>query len=107
MNPQPEIMTELMTELDRRAARKGVGVVLYYVAVTIFVAVAARYFRSGMCGPGLDLIALMLTCVASLILWGRSAVLMFAKDSIYKYSFAVHTLVCGGFLLVTLLAMGS
>jgi hypothetical protein len=80
---------------------------LYYVAVTIFVALAARYFRTGMCGPGLDMIAFMLTCVVSLILWVRSAVLMFAKDSVYKYSFAMHTLVCGGFLLVTVLAMGS
>ncbi len=44
----------------------------------------------------------------SLILWVRSAVLMFGKDSVHKYAFAVHTLVCGGFLLlVTFSAMGS
>ncbi len=96
-----------MTELDRRATRKGITAVLYYVAATTCVAWAGHYFRSGMCGPGLDFIVLLSACLLSLILWVRSAVLMFAKDKVYKYSFAVHTLVCGGCLLMIVLAMGS
>ncbi len=97
-----------MTELDRRAARKGVTAVLYYVAATMCVALAGHYLRSGMCGPGFDYIILLSACLMGLILWVRSAVLMFAKDKAYKYSFAVHTLVCGGFLLlVTFFALGS
>ncbi|HEX8530875.1 MAG TPA: hypothetical protein VF646_12680 [Cytophagales bacterium] len=69
---------------------------------------ARHYFRSGMCGPGFDYIVLLSACLMSLILWVRSAVLLFAKDRVYQYSFVVHTLVCGGFLLlVTFSAMGS
>jgi hypothetical protein len=101
-------MTEPMTELDRRAARKGGTAVLYYVAATTCVALAGHYLRSGMCGPGLDYIVLLSACLMGLMLWVRSAVLLFAKDKAYKYSFAVHTLVCGGLLLlVTFLALGS
>jgi hypothetical protein len=98
----------MMTEFSRRAVRKGAGAVLYYVAATAFVALAARYFRSGMCDPGLDYIAMLSACLMSLMLWVRSAVLLFARDKAYKYAFSVHTFVCGGFLLlVTFSAMGS
>jgi hypothetical protein len=97
-----------MAERNRRATRKGATAVLYYVAATTCVALARHYFRSGMCGPGFDYIVLLSACLMSLILWVRSAVLLFAKDRVYQYSFVVHTLVCGGFLLlVTFSAMGS
>jgi hypothetical protein len=101
-------MTEPMTQSDRKAARKGITAVLYYVVATTCVALAGHYLRSGMCGPGLDFIVLLSACLMGLILWVRSGVLMFAKEKAYKYSFAVHTLVCGGcLLLVTFLAIGS
>ena len=101
-------MTEPVTESDRRATRKGVAAILYYVAAITCVALACRYFPSGMCGPGIDYIILLSACLMSFILWVRSAVLTFAKDKAYKYAFALHTLVCGGFLLlVAFSAMGS
>ncbi len=101
-------MIEPMTELDHRATRKGVTAVLYYLAALTCVALAGHYFRSGMCGPGFDYVILLSACLMSLILWVRSAVLLFVKESVYKYAFAVHTFMCGGFLLlVTFSAMGS
>ena len=100
-------MTESTTEPGRRATRKGVAAVLYYVAATAIAVLAGHYFRSGMCGPGIDYIVWVSACLMSLMLWVRSAVLMFAKDKAYKYSFAVHTLVCGGCLLMIVLAVAA
>lgn len=92
---------------DDTAVRKGVGTVVYYIVVIISVMLAYKYFPSGMCAPGLNVLVSLGACVVSLILWVRSAVLMFARDKVYKYSFSVHTFVCGGFLLSLTLLAGS
>jgi hypothetical protein len=107
VNPGTKPRFKMMVS-DDTAVRKGVGTVVYYVVVSISVILAYKYFPSGMCAPGLNVLVLLGACVVSLVLWVRSAVLMFAKDKAYKYSFSVHSLVCGGFLLLlTMLAMGS